>query len=363
MNPARNVFSSLIGALFGVVCLGASFPLLFWNEDRGVKTERSLGEGRKIFVTTDSASVDPAKNGKLVYVTGEAAASENLVDPATRLSVAALVFERESEMYQWIEKSGKSGSNNQRTYSYSEGWRSGIDSHQGGSSTHRNPASYTFPSGTETVPKANLGKFQISSSILRKIGATTPFILEVSHLETIPAPLRNRVQLSGSTLYLGRDPSAPAIGDERVNFRILPSGPISVIARQVGDSLTAHTTSNGREVLLAESGVVTAEALFQHAFAANQLFTWLLRAAGAFVMFLGVRLIIEPLTKLTDWIPIVGSLVDLGATLAAGVVAISLSLVTIAIAWFAVRPLISGGLLVGACGLVYLVKQKKSNRR
>ena len=71
MNPARNVFSSLIGALFGVVCFGASFPLIFWNEDRGVKTERSLGEGRKTFVAVDGASVVPANDGKLVYVIGD----------------------------------------------------------------------------------------------------------------------------------------------------------------------------------------------------------------------------------------------------------------------------------------------------
>jgi hypothetical protein len=358
MNPARNVISTLFGALFGLVLFGASFPLIFWNEDRGVKTERSLGEGRKTFVAANSNALDSANNNRLIYITGEAAAAKPLVDPVTHMSVTALVLERKSEMYQWIERSEKSGSGKERTYSYQEGWQSGINSHQGGSSSHRNPGSYTFPSGTETVPQARLGQFQVPAAILQKIGATAPFIPEARDLRAIPAQLRSPVQLSGSTLYLGKDPSAPAIGDERVSFRILPPGPISVIARQVGDSLAAHTSSNGREILLAESGIVTAEAMFEHAVAANKFLTWMLRAAGALVMFIGVRLLIEPITKLTDWIPIFGSLIDLGATLASAVVAVSLSLVTIAVAWFAVRPLLSGGLLVAACGLVFVVRRR-----
>jgi Transmembrane protein 43 len=357
MNPARSVFSALFGALFGIVLFGASFPLIFWNENRGVKTERSLGEGRKTFVAAKSTSIDSANNNRLIYVTGEAAARP-LIDPVTHMSVTALVLERKSEMYQWIERSEKSGSGRERTYSYQEGWHSGIDSHQGGSSSHRNPVSYVFPSGTETVPQARLGQFQVPAAILQAIGAKAPFIPEARDLEAIPAQLRGRVQLSGSTLYLGKDPSEPAIGDERVSFRILPPGPISVIARQVGDSLAAHTSSNGREILLAESGIVTPETMFEHAFAANRFLTWMLRAAGALVMFIGVRLLIEPITEVTDWIPIFGSLIDLGATLASGVLAVSLSLVTIAVAWFAVRPLLSGGLLVAACGLVFWVRRR-----
>jgi hypothetical protein len=358
MNPARSVFSALSGALFGIVLFGASFPLIFWNENRGVKTERSLGEGIKTFVAANSTAVDSANDNRLIYVNGEAAAARPLVDPVTHLSVTALVLERKSEMYQWIERSEKSENGRERTYSYREEWHSGIDSHQGGSSSHRNPASYVLPSGTETVPQARLGQFQVPAAILQKIGATARFIPEARDLEAIPEQLRGRVQLSGSALYLGKDPSAPAIGDERVSFQILPPGPISVIARQVGDSLAAHTSSNGREILLAESGIVTAEMMFEHAFAANRLLTWILRAAGALVMFIGVRLLIEPITKLTDWIPIFGSLIDLGATLASSVVAVSLSLVTIAVAWVAVRPLLSGGLLVAACGLIFVVRRK-----
>ena len=51
------------------------------------------------------------------------------------------------------------------------------------------------------------------------------------------------------------------------------------------------------------------------------------------------------------------------ATLASGVLAISLSLVTIAVAWFAVRPLLSGALIVGAGGLVWLFRKPKRKTR
>jgi hypothetical protein len=56
-----------------------------------------------------------------------------------------------------------------------------------------------------------------------------------------------------------------------------------------------------------------------------------------------------------DVIPFLGSLVGMGIGLAAFLVALCLSLVTIAIAWVAHRPLLGIGLLVGAAIVLGLI--------
>ena len=66
-------------------------------------------------------------------------------------------------------------------------------------------------------------------------------------------------------------------------------------------------------------------------------------------MFIGLMLVLRPLSTMGDVIPFVGSLVEFGAALFSGVVAICLSLVVISIAWILYRPLVGVSLLVAAC--------------
>lgn len=362
MNPIKSFFSSVVGALIGLALFVGSFPLHLWNERRAVKTERSLAEGQKTFVKADAAQLDRTQDGKLVYLSGEAKAAELLTDPATHLRVPALVLERHSEMYQWDESSKKSG-NNDRTYTYDRRWKSGLENSSNfhDQTGHRNPDRYVFPSGSTTVPQAALGAFRVPAAILQKLDANMPWLPEQKQLAELPAEVRSRAQISDGQLFLGKSPAAPEIGDERVKFSIVPPGAISVLARQVGDSLAEHATSNGYTIALAEAGTVAPDVMFQHAFSANRVLTWVLRGLGTFLMFLGARLIIEPLTKITDWIPLFGGLIDAGATLASGLLAIVLSAVTVALSWFVVRPLLSIGLFAAAGALLWFAKRGRSS--
>lgn len=365
MTVGNGCLGSLVGALFGTLFFVGSFPLHWWNEHRAVTTERSLDEGRHVFQRADVTNLDRGNDGKLIYVSGDARAPGPLLDAVTHITVPALVLERVSEMYQWDEESSKRSGNHDHSYSYECRWKSGIENsaHFHEKPGHRNPDRYVIPSGTETVPEAKLGAFRVPAAILQKIDATTPWQPEEKQLSELPAELRARSRIAGGQLYLGKDPAVPEVGDERVAFRIVAPGPISILARQSGDLLAEHTASNGRALVLAEAGVVAPETLFEHAFTANRTLTWILRVVGLFAMFIGARLIIEPLTNVTDWIPLLGGVVDTGATLAAGVFALVFSAITIAVSWFAVRPLLSCGLVVAAIGVALLAKKARSRPR
>ena len=59
-----RIGSSLGGIVVGILLIIASFPTLFWNEGRAVKTAQSLEEGGGAVVSVAVDRVDPQNEGK-----------------------------------------------------------------------------------------------------------------------------------------------------------------------------------------------------------------------------------------------------------------------------------------------------------
>src|SRR5262245_51901613 len=122
---AESIRSVLVGGLLFVV----SFPLLFWNEGRAVRTAKSLEEGAVAVVSVPADSVDPARDGKLVHLSGEATAGSAVMDPDFGVSAPVLKLLRSVEMYQWQEEKKSEqrkklggGTETVTTYTYKKTW-------------------------------------------------------------------------------------------------------------------------------------------------------------------------------------------------------------------------------------------------
>src|SRR5258708_6768970 len=98
-----RIGDSIKGILFGGVLFLLSFVVLFWNEGRAVQTAKSLDEGGKVVISVDAGKVDPANEGKLVHISGEATTAQTLADAQFGVSAAALKLRRQAQMYQWKE--------------------------------------------------------------------------------------------------------------------------------------------------------------------------------------------------------------------------------------------------------------------
>ena len=146
------------------------------------------------------------------------------------------------------------------------------------------------------------------------------------------------------------DPSAPVVGDQRVKFTVLKPAKFSILAMQSGETRVVYPTKAGREIGRAESGEVPAAAMFQHAEHENSLLSWGLRLVSALLMDLGLMMILRPFVIVADMLPWLGDLLGVGAAFASLVVATIFSTVIIAVAWFAVRPLLSVALVIAAIG-------------
>ena len=369
-----RVGGAIAGVVVGLLMVPASMGLIFWNEGRAVKTRKTLEEGAGRVVILPSATVDASHEGALVHLTGVATTDETVADDTFGVSVPAIRLERNAEMYQWRElkrsetrKRTGGSSETTTTYEYEQAWESNLVSSEGFKHPegHQNPGTMPFPDATFTASRVTLGGFQLSDTLVAKIGGARP--LPIDDVAAIDAAVRDRVAVRDGGLYVGTDPAAPKVGDERIEFEVVEPREVSVVARQQGGDLVPYVALAGGTIAMLVDGAQPAASMFQAAQQANTALTWGLRFVGTLVMFIGFVLMLKPLSVMADLLPILGSLVGFGAALVALLVSGVVSMVTMAVAWLVFRPLFGIALLFVAflffAGLVVvLLKARQATK-
>lgn len=364
-----RIMESIKGILVGLALFAGSFPLLIWNEGRAVKRYRDLAEGRAAVVVADAATVDPALEGKLVHMGGEATTDEVLAFEAFGVSAPALRLRRTALMYQWREESetrkekklgGKEVT--ETTYRYEKVWAPELIASGGfkEAAGHENPASLPITSAEQLARQVSVGAHQLSEALLRQIDRFEPLAVSAQTAAGLDATWAGKLKVHADGYYLGADPAAPQIGDVKVTFEVVRPTTVSFIARQAGATFGAWPTPGGRMLeQRLELGAVSAEAIFGMQEQENALLTWGLRALGAFLMFFGITLVFKPLVVVADVVPFVGSLLGGGVAIFAFLVTLICASVTIAIAWIAYRPLIAVPLLLLAAGGAFALWKRR----
>jgi hypothetical protein len=344
---------SIKGVLVGIIFFVVSFPLLWWNEGRAVKTARSLEEGATSVVSV--TKLDPANEGKLIHFSGDAHSDETLTDAEFGVSAAGLRLRRKVEMYQWEERSESrqnTGGSKTTTYTYDKKWSPlVISSHEFKEAGHDNPPQMKVPDNDLAATHAKLGDFALSSDVIHQLDRWEPVAAE---LAKVPRGEGEQVKQSGASLFVGGNPGNPEVGDARVSFDKVGSPvTMSIVAQQAGGGFAAFPTKAGRKLLLTAMDTRDAATMFKQAEEANAHLTWILRGVAWLLMTLGVFLVLRPITMVANFIPFAGSLLSTGAFLLAAVGATGLSLVTVAVAWIAYRPVLGIALLVGAAVMIF----------
>ena len=139
-----------------------------------------------------------------------------------------------------------------------------------------------------------------------------------------------------------------------MRFEVVPTETeVSVVSRQKGNRLEPYLSKTGTVELL-QMGLASADLMFNAAEEELTFETWLIRLAGIAAMAIGLGMLFKILSTVIDRIPFVGihigTVVGVGTSLIAILIALPLALLTIAIAWFFVRPVLSIILLLLAVG-------------
>lgn len=351
---------SIRAFLFAPVLVLAAIALLSWNEGRAVRTARALSEGSRSVVSTDLQGLSGLPDGALVHITGQAEAGTSLRDEVLGLEVPVLRLVRDVEMRQW-----RRVNRNEDDVTYEQTWSAQLIESTNFPAQYQNPAALPVGDASSTSQNAMIGSFSISPTLLVRSRDLQPLTLSDEQIYAVEDRLGVfDIQRTDTGIYLPYgygEVAAPAIGDVRLNLEVLPAGQVSLVARKAGSVLDLYTARSGVAVGFFRTGAHSAQAMFDDAVRQNNALTAALRVFGFVLMALGFRMLFSPLAALTGWIPLVGSLTKAGLALLAGALALCISVVTIAVAWLAFRPLISvPAIAIAVAAAVMLMRRKPS---
>ena len=357
MGYFNRVKGAFAGAIFGLILVPVACFLLAWNERDAVRQTGAITEIEKVAVADVPASpIDPTREQQLIHVKGECITEDILENQELAIREQAIRLNWNASIYQWTEKEHKK---DRRTeYEYKQQWVDAVvDSnrfhHQ---FDHSNEGSVKhFHDGQEQAKHVQLGEFRLTESLIRQIGNAEHFSIPEAALSDI----RPSGQLSGGVFYTG-DPNQPQIGDEKIEVTIVgPRQDVTVLAVQQDRSFAAYPTKVGITKEILYMGLLSkAQVIDRQRFEAAMK-RWLIRGGGFVAMWIGLALILSPMQAVLSGIPLLGRMVGGAISIVTFLIALVLSTITIAVAWFVVRPVLSMVCLVVAAGCLFLLFRKK----
>lgn len=367
----KRIINAFFGVLIGIALIIGGIYLVFWNEAHGLHTAQSLQQAQNILISIPTTPVDPKNNMHVVYLSGLATTDETLNDPLFNVAEKAIQLNRQVQMYQWKEdvstKTEKNlgGSEQEiKTYSYRQIWSSEpIDSsrfkEQAG---HENPSIMPIQSKIQYANKVTVGDFFLPSQLITQISGDNSVDLSKADMVLLQAKFNKPAHADGESIYIGDNSTSPKIGDLRITMTVVPpQKTVSIIAQQSGSTLQPFMANAGQAVILIEMGQVSPEQMIHHAQVQNEEMTWLLRLVTLVMLIFGFGLILNPIVILSDVVPFFGSLVSIGTLFIAFVCGLSLWTISIAIAWFAFRPVFAIGIILVTAVICYLLYLHKKN--
>ncbi len=380
----RRVKNSFGGIGTGILLIILGTGLLWWNEGRAVKTGKMLGEAEKTAVhLSDVSTLDPSYNGKLIHASAAAVTSDSLYDASFGVGAVALKLKRDVEFYQYVEHSStqtkdKVGGAQESvtTYTYSKEWSGRpVVSAEFKDPDYRS-SNFTLMSPSEQSWQAadvHFGAYRLPANMVASLPCGTAVELhpDGALLDRMDADIRNYlkdtlntrfVHISGNVIYLGRNASAPEVGDVRITFTKADCGDVSLIAQVAGDSFTSYTASNGKSFYSISSGVRSMDEMFQSEHSANKMWLWILRVVGVLIVIGGFKGIFNILVTILKVLPPLAGIANLGVSLVCNVLGFVWSLLVMGIAWIRYRPVLAIVLLAVAAALtVFLcLKSRKA---
>ena len=376
-NKVKNSFQ---GILWGIVLIIAGTVILWWNEGRAVKASDALKDFQKNYVElSDISKIDPEFEGKAVHATGIATTNDTLRDATFGIAVNAMSLERNVEYYQWAEQSSseskdKLGGSTETTttYTYEPEWTdSPVNSAEFKDPDYKgkNFVLRVVDEVYQNARNVKFGAYRLNESMVRSISGEEPAYPELS--EAAKAQLLAKitdttvvVSVIGNQVYIGSDPDNPHIGDVRITFtQVTSPKTISILQKVVGDTFESFIAKNGKSFSKLEMGTVSADNMIEHQKAANKMWLWILRIIGILLVVSGFRGLVNFLSTVFAVVPFVQRIIGAGVNLVATIVGLVWSLIVIALAWVAHRPVLAIVLLVVAAALVFLLLSRSKKKK
>jgi Transmembrane protein 43 len=368
-----RLFNSVVGVLIGFVMVPGSVALMTWNEYRTIHRTQGLIQAEKVVAEAPSPFEPSADlDNRLVHVTGIATTDELLSDGVFDIGKKVLRLERKVEMFQWVEsKESRSrdkfggGKETITTYEYQKKWHEDRVNSQSFEQPngHENPQP-KFTSTSLISDKATLGAFHLRTSLVNRIDAWTDVAIDQATVfSKLAEDERSHYKVDiGYLRYCVSTPAKtdPELGDLRIQFRVVEPTTVSLLSQQKGKEFEPFKTKNGETIESIETGERTAAQMFDSLRFENTALATILRIVGWVLACVGFSMIAAPLKALANVVPLFGKMVGFATMLIGFILGSILALITISVAWIAVRPVFSLTLLaIAGVGIYFVFRRKR----
>ena len=354
MKRIGNSFKGIAG---GFILLLIGIVLLWWNEGNNVRNIKTTAEMEKVVIDVKSDKVDSKNDGKLIATSGKLINEKELTDEDLGITIKTPKMMRIVEVYQWDENSS-TDDDGKTTYSYSKKWSSDlIDSGNFHDKRKVNPTTKLFEDKTYTSDDVKVGAFSLSSNQIERLSTKANFT-------AFNAEKVNSLNLTTSGKYLtnSSDLDNPKIGDTRIEVVYNDSTEASVLAVQQGNSFVDFVSSYDKRVNRVMDGTHSGKEMINVIKQEDKFLKWLLRFIGVLLLVFGFAAILKPISAITSFVPILGSIVGGAVALVSLLLGLALGLIIIAVAWIRFRPLLGISLLIIVALLIafIIIRGKKA---
>ena len=357
-NPIAGVFVGLLFVIGGLI-------LLWWNEGRTVKTEASIKEAEQNYIDVSSDKVDSANEGKIIATNGEQKREKNLEDEIFGVIVDSSKLKRVVEVYQWVENCTEDNNGNE-SCEYDKNWKDDIvDSSKFKESVdHSNPKTMKYDNKTYMATNVKIGEFNVPESLLKDISTKGKVQLSTANDDQRYAATQLNLKIDDSGRYFtdSANLSSPEVGDMRVSFEYNDEKYVSMMGVQKGNTIDPYVAKSGYKIYHLYEGQHNGAQMIQMMRDTNRMIKIICRVGGIILVIIGLLAIISPIQKVASYVPVLGSIFNGVTSFIAILLGLAISIIDIAIAWIAYRPVLGIGLLVAAVALIILsivLKKKK----
>lgn len=315
--------------------------VLWMNEANSAQKIAIADYASKNAIQVDATNINGENDEKLISTSAEAISDAVLGDENIKIP-NSLIVSRKVEMYQWVENN--EGGNTKYEKAWSEDF---VDSNYFENKSYKNP-SFPIKSEVFSAEVAEFGDYTLNNEQV---------LLIESENEVTDLPQNSKYTIVNGSYFSGKDIENPQIGDVLITYSYVPSKTaVSIIGQQNADNTISALQYKDMSIYIQYDGNLSKDEIINAYRQDNTNFTIFVRIAGCLLMFLGLKLFISPIIDIFNLIPILGKVADFILSIVLFLISICLSLVTISIAWFAYRPVLSLLLAIVVFAIGMLIK-------
>lgn len=329
----KRLMESFGGMALGVLLFFGSFGALYWNEGR---VDVSTVAVNAVEVSADA--VDSSNDQKQVYVYGAVTSDSSHGDGLFLTPKDYLAIQRTVEMYAWTESSTSESDTNlggsettETTYTYNTEWIESVPDSSGFyiPTGHSNPAK-SYESEEFRVSNVKVGVYDLDFDKIE-----LP-VFEKLTVNTETVTVTGNAKINGGYVYLGASGSTfvegatPIVGDTRISYSVLKNGTEgTVFGKLNGGKIEAYVDLEDTGAKVYRFCDSTRDECIAKMHSEYKTMLWIFRAVGFFMMWIGLSMLLGPISTFLDVLPFLGSLSRGLISVVTLIVALVLSIVTI----------------------------------